>query len=90
MESRTQTHLDKYGRLSIPKPLRERLGLRPGASVTLEEGGDGLVVRPSAEPGALEEKEGLLVFTGETTEDPGNLLARLRAERTRDIMADLG
>jgi len=87
MESRTQAHLDKYGRLSIPKPVRERLGLRPGSSVTLETEGDGFFVRPSDETRGLLEKDGLLIFTGETTEDPGNLLSRLRADRMRDILA---
>ncbi|QLA14712.1 AbrB/MazE/SpoVT family DNA-binding domain-containing protein [Desulfolutivibrio sulfoxidireducens] len=87
MESCTQAYLDKYGRLSIPKPMRERLGLRPGAPVTLQEGGEGLLVRPANERTGLVEKDGLLVFMGETTQDPGDILSHLRADRLRDILS---
>lgn len=63
--------IDKAGRLVIPKPLRDRLGLRPGEveltaegaalrveAVTddvVEQRGDRLVIPPSGEPVTAED-----------------------------------
>jgi len=52
--------IDKAGRLVIPKPLRERLGLRPG-QVEVVADGTGLRVEPLAEEG-LDERDGRLVI----------------------------
>lgn len=55
-----RTTIDKAGRLVIPKPLRERLGLRPGeVEVTVD--GAGLRVEAVVAEG-LEEEQGLLVI----------------------------
>jgi AbrB family looped-hinge helix DNA binding protein len=52
--------IDKAGRLVIPKPLRDQVGLRPGeVEVTAE--GTGLHVEPLAED-SLDEREGRLVI----------------------------
>jgi AbrB family looped-hinge helix DNA binding protein len=52
--------IDKAGRLVIPKPLRDELGLRPG-EVELSAHGAGLFVEPLTET-SLEEREGRLVI----------------------------
>ena len=52
--------IDKAGRLVIPKPLRERLGLYPG-EVELTTDGTGLRIEPLAGE-ALEEQQGRLVI----------------------------
>ncbi len=61
--------IDKAGRLVIPKPLRERLGLRPGP-VDVVADGMGLRVEPVAASG-LEERAGRLVIppTGDSVSD---------------------
>ena len=41
------------GQVVIPKPLRERRGLRPGARVVFEEREDGVLVRSEARPDQL-------------------------------------
>ncbi|MCJ7672318.1 MAG: AbrB/MazE/SpoVT family DNA-binding domain-containing protein [Acidimicrobiia bacterium] len=52
--------IDKAGRLVIPKPLRERLGLRPG---TVEVTADGNVLRVEPVTGSdVEERDGRLVI----------------------------
>jgi AbrB family looped-hinge helix DNA binding protein len=40
-----EVKLTPSGRISIPADVRRRLGLRPGASVYLDEMADGLVIR---------------------------------------------
>ncbi len=52
--------IDKAGRLVIPKPLRDRLGLRAGEVEVVAEG-TGLRVEPIAGSG-LEERSGRLVI----------------------------
>jgi len=52
--------IDKAGRLVIPKPLRDRVGLVPG-DVELTPDGAGLHIEPLADD-TLEEEGGLLVI----------------------------
>lgn len=60
-----RTTIDKAGRLVIPKPLRDRLGLRPG-EVEVVPDGTGLRIEAVVEEG-VEEARGRLVIpaTGE-------------------------
>jgi AbrB family looped-hinge helix DNA binding protein len=51
--------IDKAGRLVLPKPLRDRVGLRPG-EVNVFADGAGLRVEPIARD-VLEERHGRLV-----------------------------
>ncbi|MBI2567618.1 MAG: AbrB/MazE/SpoVT family DNA-binding domain-containing protein [Candidatus Schekmanbacteria bacterium] len=63
------TSIDRFGRIVIPKDLREALALSPGTSVSVERRGDGLVVeRVHASP-ILVKKDGVLLFTGEAAGD---------------------
>ena len=53
--------IDKAGRLVIPKPLRDSLGLAPGP-VEVQIYGAGLTVEPIIEDNTLVERDGLLVI----------------------------
>lgn len=50
--------IDAAGRLVIPKPLRERIGLTPGTVLELNEVGDHLEVRPAGRQVRIELVDG--------------------------------
>lgn len=78
--------LDKFGRVVIPKRLRERLGLGPGAVLEIEPGnGEDLLLRPRRPEPDLVEERGVLVFTGEPTEALEGAVEKLREGQIRDL-----
>lgn len=83
--------IDKYGRIVIPKPVRERLGLESGAALELTveraEGGDALTLRPIRERRPLVWEDGVLIHRGVTDEllDPTESVRQTREERTRRL-----
>lgn len=61
-----RTTIDKAGRLVIPRPLRDRVGLAAGGEVEIEL--DGAAIRIEPVPGSgLRETEGLLVVPASGT-----------------------
>lgn len=53
--------VDRFGRILIPKPLRERWGLTEGAKVVFEEDYEGLKIHPPYEACGLMPSKGFLV-----------------------------
>ena len=73
-----KTTLDRFGRLVIPKNIRDRLGLRPGVEIEINEKENEVVVKPVEYRPSLKLKEGILVFSGKAT---GDLKRAVRAHR---------
>ncbi|TFV54382.1 AbrB/MazE/SpoVT family DNA-binding domain-containing protein [Geodermatophilus sp. DF01-2] len=61
--------VDSVGRIVVPKPLRDVLGLRPGSTVEISRYGAGLHLTPTSRTARVVEEDGVLVVTGETTID---------------------
>ena len=57
--------VDRFGRVVIPKPMRDQLGLDAGAELTVEVVGDAIHLVPVTDSERIESRDGLLVFTGE-------------------------
>jgi AbrB family looped-hinge helix DNA binding protein len=76
-----QLVLDKFGRVGIPKVLRDELGLAPGDMLDVEEQPECIILRHAPERGAVTHKDGLLVFSGAAADDLTGALARHRRER---------
>jgi AbrB family looped-hinge helix DNA binding protein len=57
--------MDKAGRVVLPKPVRDRLGLHEGSDLELEETSEGVMLKPIEARPPMVEKHGLWVHTGE-------------------------
>jgi AbrB family looped-hinge helix DNA binding protein len=68
--------IDQSGRLVIPKPLRDEVGLTPGASVELTVDGAGMRIEPITSS-VFVERDGFFVIPG-----PG---ARLTDDQVREL-----
>ena len=61
--------VDQAGRVLLPKPLRDALGLLPGTKVDISWYGAGVQIIPAGRTARLVEEDGALVATGETQID---------------------
>jgi AbrB family looped-hinge helix DNA binding protein len=73
--------IDSVGRIVVPKPLREALGLLPGSTVEISRYGAGLQLVPTGRTARLVEEDGVLVATGETPVDDDVVFGLLDAGR---------
>jgi AbrB family looped-hinge helix DNA binding protein len=83
---RSVLKLDSAGRLVLPKPLRTRLGLRPGSQleVTVSDGDIQLHPIASGEP-LVSRVGGWLVHCGQAEESLEDAVAIHRARRLRSL-----
>jgi AbrB family looped-hinge helix DNA binding protein len=80
--------IDSAGRIVLPKPIRERLGLTGGDELEIEETADGVVLRVAGSDPAMRIKQGMWVHTGRLAEraDWGAEIERDRQERMEKIL----
>ncbi|MBM3130741.1 MAG: AbrB/MazE/SpoVT family DNA-binding domain-containing protein [Chloroflexi bacterium] len=91
MSQAIQLSLDDWGRILIPDALRNRLGLKPGMTLVVEDAKQGGVqLRVQEESSALIEKDGLLVFAGELIGDVTNVVREERERRTQELIRRSG
>lgn len=73
--------VDSVGRIVVPKPLRDALGLAPGTTVDITLYGAGLQLVPSGRTARLQEVDGSLVADSETVITDEDVFALLDAGR---------
>ena len=73
--------IDQAGRIVLPKPIRDALGLLPGTRVDISAYGAGVQIVPAGRTARLIEEEGVLVAAGETPVDDDVLFALIDAGR---------
>jgi AbrB family looped-hinge helix DNA binding protein len=81
-----ETNLDRFGRVIIPKRVRDKLGLKPGAVLEVEEQGGDVLLKPVQEEPRLLERDGVLVFGGEALGDLAESVQKHRRERLKGVM----
>jgi AbrB family looped-hinge helix DNA binding protein len=80
-----KTTLDRFGRLVVPKDIRDRLGLRPGVEIEIDEKDNEVILKLVDHEPSLMVKEGLLVYSGKATGDLREAVRAHRDERLRKV-----
>lgn len=82
-----ETKISTKGQVVLPRPVREKLGLRPGDALDVKMAGDAIVLRPrrGKRPKAkiiIDPRTGFAVLTA----GPG--VPKLTSEQVKDILSD--
>jgi AbrB family looped-hinge helix DNA binding protein len=75
------TTIDAVGRIVVPKPFRDALGLTAGSTLDVSRYGTGLQLTPTGRTARLIEESGALVATGETAIDDDVVFGLIDAGR---------
>lgn len=76
-----EARMDAVGRIVVPKPLRDALGLSAGSTVDISRYGAGLQLLPTGRTARVVEEHGVLVATAETTIDDDDVFGLIDAGR---------
>jgi AbrB family looped-hinge helix DNA binding protein len=76
-----EVSVDSLGRIVIPKPLRDALGLTAGSKLDISRYGAGLQLVPGGRTARLVLEDGFLVIDGETPIDDDVVFALIDAGR---------
>jgi len=77
--------IDRFGRVVVPKDMRDRLGLRPGSELNIEEHDKEIVIKQAEQESPLRIEEGVLVFAGIVLGDITESIRRQREERIKKL-----
>ena len=81
-----ETIVDRFGRIVIPKKIRDVFNLEAGTQIRFEESEQGILLKPVRGEPNLHWKEGVLVFSGSALGDLSDALAKHREARARKIV----
>jgi len=84
-----ETTLDRFGRIIIPKDVRDDMGLEAGAVLQIDKEGEKIVLQVFRGEPKIKEKKGILVFTGKPVGDVEGALHEHRKRRMKKIARGL-
>lgn len=77
------TKVDKFGRVVLPKDIRDNLDLKPGQVLKVEKSDDAIILKLLRKESPLHIKDGVLVFSGAATGDIMEAVNLHRKERLK-------
>lgn len=79
--------IDKAGRIVLPKPVRDRLRLRQGSDLEIEERPEGVLLKPVDQQPSVVKKDGHWVYVGSVPRgfDWEKLIDDEREERIKEL-----
>jgi AbrB family looped-hinge helix DNA binding protein len=85
MKDTMKATIDRFGRIVLPKKIRDLHGLSPGSNVEIEDAGDSIKIHRLNELPGLVEKDGIVVFRARPTGDLDAAIRTHRDERLRTV-----
>ncbi|MDZ7766237.1 MAG: AbrB/MazE/SpoVT family DNA-binding domain-containing protein [Melioribacteraceae bacterium] len=82
------TKLDRFGRVIIPKRLREELGINPETKLNISEEGQKIVIELVKDKSPAVNRNGILVFTGKLDSKEKDLIKSDRNKRMRKLLTN--
>ena len=76
-----ETTLDRFGRIVIPKEIRDDFDQKPGSQIRIEESDQVIILKPMQGESNLHWKDGVLVFSGTPLGDLAKGLEKHREGR---------
>ena len=80
-----ETKLDRFGRIVIPKKIRNDFNLKPGDQIRIEEREQVIILKTVEGEPNLHWKEGVLVFSGVPIGEFGDAIAKHREDRVNKL-----
>jgi AbrB family looped-hinge helix DNA binding protein len=80
-----QATIDRFGRIVLPKKLRDDFNLEPGSQIHIEESGQEIILKPIHGEPNLRLKDGVLVYSGVPLGDIDDALAKHREGRLKSF-----
>jgi len=80
-----ETTLDRFGRIVIPKEIRDDFNLKPGSQISIEESDQVIILKPLEGEPNLHLKDGVLVFSGTPLGDFSEALEKHREDRAKSV-----
>jgi AbrB family looped-hinge helix DNA binding protein len=80
-----KTTVDRFGRVIVPKGIRDRLGLVPGSEMTIDEHENEVVLKLVDQGAPTKLESGILVFAGAAKSDITDAVRMQREDRLRKV-----
>ncbi|MBL7060765.1 MAG: AbrB/MazE/SpoVT family DNA-binding domain-containing protein [Actinobacteria bacterium] len=89
MNNRYKSTIDKFGRVVIPKRIRNNLGLYPNVELDIVEDMESITIHPISEEPFIVNKGGVLVVRAKLTESVEDFIGKDRRDRVKHILKGL-
>ena len=80
-----ETTLDRFGRVVLPKKVRDEIGLQAGDALSVATANGEVRLRPARSEPHLSRRGGVLVFAGQAAGDLEDAVRRERHARLRKL-----
>ncbi len=85
-----KTKIDNFGRIVIPKKIRDEFGILKSSEIEINTtDNDEIILKPGISKPFIKNKDGVLVVCSEPTGSLEDIIDRDREERIRKILKDI-
>ncbi len=84
-----RTTIDRFGRVVVPKELRDRFGFQPGTEIEIAEHDSEIVLKQADQATPLQDEDGVLIFAGKAIGDISGSIRMQREKRLQKLSSGL-